>query len=87
MQEMKSWLRGLPSVQQQSAAVVDLAAGFDSASDLARDIATRTKGVSERSLAAMAAANQVKSASTELAKLAEGVRVDVERFIADVRAA
>ena len=75
------------SVQQQSAAVVDLAAGFDSASDLARDIATRTKGVSERSLAAMAAANQVKSASNELAKLAEGVRVDVERFIADVRAA
>ncbi len=75
------------SVQQQSVAVVDLAAGFDSASDMARDIATRTKSVSERSLAAMAAANQVKSASNELAKLAEGVRVDVERFIADVRAA
>ncbi len=75
------------SVQQQSAAVVELARGFEVSSDMARDIARRTSLVSENSLSAMAAASQVKSASGELARLAEGVRVDVEDFVAALRVA
>jgi methyl-accepting chemotaxis protein len=75
------------SVEQQSGAVKDLAQGFSTASALAGGIADRSRIVTDQSLAAMAAASQVKSASAELAQLAEGVRMQVNAFVAQLRAA
>lgn len=75
------------SVQQQSSATQELSASVDSAAGIADRVASRAKVVNDGASSAMAAASQVKSASGELARLAEAVREDVERFIAEIQAA
>ncbi|NNC48842.1 MAG: HAMP domain-containing protein [Sphingomonas sp.] len=75
------------TVQQQSSATQELSASVDSAAGIADRVASRAKIVNDGAGSAMAAASQVKGASGELARLAEGVREDVERFIAEIQAA
>lgn len=75
------------SIRQQSLAAQELSGGVESAAGVAARVAERAQNVERGAGAAMAAANEVKGASGELSRLAEAVRHDVERFIADVQAA
>ena len=75
------------SIRQQSLAAQELSGGVESAAGVAARVAERAQSVERGAGAAMAAANEVKGASGELSRLAEAVRHDVERFIADVQAA
>ncbi|MBW0144114.1 methyl-accepting chemotaxis protein [Sphingomicrobium clamense] len=75
------------SIRQQSTAAEELSGGVESAAGVAARVAERAQSVEKGAGAAMAAASQVKGASGELSRLAEAVRHDVERFIAEVKAA
>ncbi|WP_260482841.1 methyl-accepting chemotaxis protein [Sphingomicrobium flavum] len=75
------------SVQQQSSATVELSDSVDSAARIADRVADRARTVDQNAGSAMAAAAQVKNASNELSRLADAVRVDVEGFIAALKAA
>lgn len=75
------------SVQQQNSATAELSDSVESAATIADRVADRARTVDENAGSAMAAASQVKNASAELSRLADAVRVDVEGFIAALKAA
>ncbi|WP_343344386.1 methyl-accepting chemotaxis protein [Sphingomicrobium sp. XHP0239] len=75
------------SVRQQSDATSALSEGVEGAAGVADDVARRARKVDEGAGSVLAAATQVKSASGELAQLADAVRIDVERFLNDLQAA
>ncbi|MEN3972406.1 methyl-accepting chemotaxis protein [Sphingomicrobium sp. XHP0235] len=75
------------SVRQQTQATSALSQGVEGAASVADDVARRARTVDEGAGSVLAAATQVKSASGELAKLADAVRVDVEHFLNDLQAA
>ncbi|WP_265569729.1 methyl-accepting chemotaxis protein [Sphingomicrobium nitratireducens] len=75
------------SIRQQSMATHELSGGVESAAGIAGRVAERAAKVEQTAAAAMAAASEVKGASGELSRLAEAVRVDVEGFIAGLKAA
>nr|WP_279639179.1 HAMP domain-containing methyl-accepting chemotaxis protein [Sphingomicrobium sediminis] len=75
------------TVRQQTEATRQLSHGVEGAAGIADDVAVRAKRVDEGATSVLAAATQVKSSSGELAKLADAVRGDVERFLNDLQAA
>ena len=75
------------SVRQQSEATSALSEGVEGAAGVADDVARRARRVDESAGSVLAAATQVKSASGELARLADAVRIDVESFLNDLQAA
>ena len=75
------------AVEEQGAATQEISRNVQEAATGTRDVTSNIGQVSEASSATGAAATQVLSAATELSTQAEALRSEVDKFLAEVRAA
>jgi methyl-accepting chemotaxis protein len=75
------------AVDQQGAATQEIAQSIQGASENARQVAVNIGGVMECAQNSSAASQQMLTSSGELSKHADGLRVEVDRFLESVRAA
>ncbi|WP_162937703.1 methyl-accepting chemotaxis protein [Indioceanicola profundi] len=75
------------AVEEQGAATQDIAANVQQAARGTHDVSGNIVGVNQAAAETGAAAEQVLGASDELARNAEGLRTEVAKFLANVRAA
>ncbi|WP_165943674.1 methyl-accepting chemotaxis protein [Roseicella aquatilis] len=75
------------AAEEQAAATREIGRAVAEAASGTRDVSRHAVGVTEGAQQTGAAAAQVSSASAELAKQAEGLRRQVDTFLAEVRAA
>ncbi len=75
------------AVEQQSAAVQEIAGNVQEAANGAQEVTSNIGQVKEASSATGAAATQVLSSATELSAQAESLRMEVDKFLSDIRAA
>jgi methyl-accepting chemotaxis protein len=75
------------AVEQQGATTQEIARNVQQAATGAQDVTRNIASVKESSTASGAAANQVLAAASELSKQAEGLTLEVNTFITEVKAA
>jgi methyl-accepting chemotaxis protein len=75
------------AVEQQGAAVQEIANNVQEAANGAQEVTNNIAQVKEASSATGAAATQVLSSATELSTQAESLRLEVDKFLNDIRAA
>jgi methyl-accepting chemotaxis protein len=75
------------AVEKQNATTCDMASNVKHAADGTGEVSHNIAGVRESAVAAGAAAQQVLGSATELAVQSTGLRTEVDRFLARVRAA
>jgi len=75
------------AVQEQGSATQEIAGNVQEAAKGTQEISTNITGVNQAATETGAAASQVLSSSGELSRQAEKLRGEVEKFLADIRAA
>ncbi len=75
------------AVEQQGAATAEIARSVAQTAASAQDVTTNIAGVSQAASSTGAAANQVLGAAGDLARQADQLTVEVNSFVADLRAA
>ncbi len=75
------------AVEQQGAATAEIARNVQQASAGTQEVAANISGVTQAANETGAASSQMLAAASDLARQAETLRAEVDRFLADVRAA
>ena len=75
------------AVEEQGVSTQEIARNVQQAAQGTQDVNSNIENVSQAASETGAAAGQVLNASQEMARQAEGLRSEVDKFLADVRAA
>jgi methyl-accepting chemotaxis protein len=75
------------AVEEQGAATAEIARNVQQTSDATRDVTMTVSGMSEAANETGLAADQVLTVATDVSQQAESLTVEVNRFVAEVRAA